>query len=86
LLISKDLLQLDGRGILKKYNESPHLLISSIFSDYEWLPWKFQQVPHAFWEDVNNQRKFVNWVSKELEIKNFDVWYKVSQKVVYGNG
>ena len=67
-------------GLWKKYN-SPLTMLSNVYPEYEWLPWKFTKCPNFYWEDVNNQRKFLDWVGKELGIKEFSDWYKVRFEV-----
>jgi hypothetical protein len=52
-----------------------------VFPTYEWLPWKFASIPKNYWDDVNNQIKFINWAGKELKIKEMSDWYNVSYKV-----
>jgi hypothetical protein len=66
-------------GILKKYTLLQ--LLSHAYPEHEWLPWKFSQTPKNYWEDVNNQRKFMEWASKELNIKDMTDWYKVAVRV-----
>jgi hypothetical protein len=56
-------------------------MLGNIFPDNEWLPWKHEKVPATFWDDLNNQRKFFDWASKELKIKETSDWYKVTLKV-----
>jgi hypothetical protein len=77
-----------GGGLLKgpKYNGSPSLLISTAFPEHEWLPWKFDQVPKRFWDDSKNQRKFLDWVAKELNVKDHNDWYKVTHKDIVSLG
>ncbi len=68
-----------GGGLLAlNYKSSPYLLISTIFPEYEWLPWKFNQTPNGFWNDLNNQRQYVNWKGRQLGIINLEDWYKVA--------
>jgi hypothetical protein len=63
------------------YNGSPSRLLSTLYPEYDWLPWKFDRCPNKFWENVNNQRKFMEWATKELNIKDMSDWYTVSVKV-----
>lgn len=63
------------------YKESIAKMVTSVYSEYEWLPWKFRACPRNFWNDVNNQRKFMEWAGKELGIKSMEDWYKVKHKV-----
>ncbi len=64
------------------YNNSPSLLISTVYSEYKWLPWKFQHVPNGYWEDMKNQKKFMDWVGKQLNYKDMEDWYKVTKEVI----
>jgi hypothetical protein len=52
-----------------------------IYPDYNWLPWKFSTLPLKFWSDVKNQRKFLDWASTQLNIKDMSDWYKITKKV-----
>ncbi len=58
--------------------------LSSVHPKHEWLPWKFQHepVPKGFWGDLSNQRKFIEWATIELEIKEMNDWYKVILSVI----
>ena len=56
-------------------------LLSSVYPDYEWLPWKFSKSPKNMWEDATSQKKFLQWVGNELKIKEMKDWYNVSLQV-----
>jgi hypothetical protein len=79
----QDFKDIGGFGLLHKYKGSPSLLLSTVFPDYDWLPWKFSAVPHNFWNDEKNQRKFMDWAAKQLNIKEIQDWYKLNQKVFF---
>ena len=66
---------------MRKYSYSPPLLLSKMYPDYNWLPWKFKKCPRKYWDDVNNQRKFMDWAGKMLNIKDINDWSKVTTKV-----
>ena len=70
-----------GSGLLSKYNNSPSTLISQVYPEYEWLPWRFKRIPVGYWEDIKNQRKFMQWAAQKLHIKDVNDWYKISYKV-----
>ena len=72
-----------GSSVIEAHNKSPYLLLSSVYPEYEWLPWKFgfNRSPRNWWDDVSNQRKYMDWVSKELHINKLSDWYNVSHKV-----
>ena len=61
---------------------SVYKLVSSVYPEYEWLPWRFHKTPANYWTDVKNQRKFMDWAGKELGIKDMSDWYKVTTRVV----
>jgi hypothetical protein len=66
------------------YKHSAALLLANAYPEYnyEWLPWKFNRLPPFFWDDVKNQRKFVDWVGKVWKIKEKSDWYTVTPNVV----
>ena len=77
----KSLSELGGTSLLQKYNNSLPALLSTMFPGFEWLPWKFFKCPQNYWDDMKNQRKFMDWVVLELKIKEPKDWYTVSSKV-----
>ncbi len=79
----KDIIKLGGRGLLNNvYNGSPSLLVSTVYSEHEWLPWRFYKVSKKFWDDLKNQRVFMDWARKQLNYTNKEDWYKVSAEVI----
>ena len=80
VLILKDLAQLHGRTLLYRYS-SLYQLLSTVFPDYNWEPWKFNKIPRNILDDINTQRKFLEWAGKQLNVKEMSDWYKVTYKV-----
>ena len=63
-------------------NNNSHIeLIKNAYPNYKWLPWKFNHVPKGFWNDTNNVKEYMNWLSEQLNIKTMEDWYKVIEKV-----
>jgi hypothetical protein len=60
------------------YNGSPSLLITTIFPEYGLLPWKFTCGPRKYWDNLENQRKYMDWAAQQLGIKKPSDWYSVS--------
>lgn len=83
IIFPKDICDLGGKQLLNKYNGSPSLLLSTMYPDYDWLIWKFDQVPKNFWHDNKNKRKFFDCVGKQLGINNFQEWQKVLPSVYH---
>jgi hypothetical protein len=63
------------------YIGSPGLLITSVFPEYYLLPWKFVKLQSNYWSSVENQRKFMEWAAKELNIKKPSDWYSITSEV-----
>jgi hypothetical protein len=79
---AKDFADNGASGLLgNKYNGSPLLLLSTLYPEYEWLPWKFSKCPNNFFDDLKNQRKFMDWAAQTMKIKEMSDWYKVTAKV-----
>jgi hypothetical protein len=70
-----------GASLLRMYDDSPPLLITSVFSEHAWLIWRFQVVPKGFWQDEKNQRKFMEWLQNKLQLNSWEDWYSVTRKV-----
>ena len=73
--------KLKAGTLLNQQASSLYKVLSVVYPEYEWLPWKFSNCPRNFWDDEKNQRKFMDWVGKELKIKDMSDWYKVSYRV-----
>ena len=71
-----------GKSFLSQYSGSFFKLLTTVYPDYEWQPWRFINSPHNYWVDVNNQRKFMEWAGKELGIKELNDWYKLENQQV----
>ncbi len=67
--------------LYKVYNGSLVHLVCTIYSEYEWLPWRFAHVPEEYWNDLKNQRNFMDWAGKQINYTNKEDWYKVTKEV-----
>ena len=86
-ITSKSIIDFGGKSLLKFYNDSPIKLITTLFPNHNWLPWKFSQVPKGFWSQIENQKQFIDWLAKELKIEKFEDWYKIQTNVsFFGRG
>ena len=74
---------IDGSGLLINiiiihYNQ--HL--KSIYPNYEWIPWKFHQIPKNYWSNIENQRKYFDWLSNQINFKSNEDWYKLKREIL----
>jgi hypothetical protein len=77
----KQLIDIGGSHLLTVFGGSLSNLLLNVYPNYDWLPWKFTMLPQRYWDDVKNQRKFMQWASKELNIKEMNDWYKATHRV-----
>ena len=62
---NQDLAAFENEDLLEKY---PHQVISSMFPEHNWLPWKFTNLPPNYWDDLVTQRNFLEHSSEQLKI------------------
>jgi hypothetical protein len=55
--------------------------MSTVYPDYQWIPWKFKQTPKFFWHNTENCEKFIEWSEPFLNIKHKDDWQYVTHAV-----
>lgn len=59
---TEDIIKHGGVGLLKIYSGSLTKLLASIFPSVDWKLWQFNKVPNGFWNELVNQKKFVDWL------------------------
>ena len=67
-----------GSGLLSRYGNSPSKVLLSLYPNHNWMMWKFERVPSGFWDSAKNKKLFLDWLSKELKLKQLDDWYRIS--------
>ena len=82
----KDFISHGATALLGKYNNSPSLVLSSVYPEKEWYNWKFAVAPRDTWEDDGSQRKFFDWAANELGLKDLSGWYSVKRRVILQGG
>ena len=75
-----------GGTLLEKYNGSPSKLLMSVYPEYNWILFKFDTVPKNYWDDINNQKEYLDWLGNQLNYKSMDDWYKIRGKDIEENG
>lgn len=72
-----------GRNVLTVYNGSAMRAVQNVYPEHKWLPWKFETVPLGFWEKIDNQRQFFDWLAEQLGYKTYEDWYQVGNPDIY---
>ncbi len=82
--ISKKILSLNyGHFFTNNYNclVTPSIL----YPNYEFLPWKFKNVPKGWWNNINNITFFLKWLEKELGWSKPEDWYNITVDILCSN-
>jgi very-short-patch-repair endonuclease len=83
----KDIKINKGHGLLARYyKDSPILfvktIVRNIYPEYEWLDWNFNKTPQGYWDNKENQRKFMDWLGKKLSYETMEDWYKLNIDII----
>ncbi len=67
-----------GRDLINKYYHGSHIkFLQTIFPEYEWLEWKFNRVPNGFWRNIENHKKYANYLGQILKYTKMEDWYNI---------
>jgi len=59
-----------GALLNKRFGGSPVGLLNSVYSDYEFLPWRFSSVSRGFFNDPKNIKLYIDWLKKTVGVKD----------------
>jgi hypothetical protein len=82
-----DIVERGGASMMTSiYENSPSKALQTVYPEINWQIWRFEKVPNRFWDNLANQRDYMNWIANHLDIKCMDDWYKVSSVDVINMG
>ena len=62
-----------GGGFLQSvYQNSLYTALSTVYPDLKLVPWLFEKAPSKFWKDKENHKKYFDWLSEQLQIKQWN--------------
>src|SRR6266540_3951192 len=67
-----------GARPLKPFGDSLLPLLKDYLPEYEWLEWRFRQVPKGFWDKRANRLRYLNWLGQQLGFQRPEDWYQLS--------
>lgn len=73
-------------GLINKYNNSHIQLLTAVYTEHEWLEWKFKYTSNKFWSNPINHKKFTDWLGKKLGYIELDHWYSITRDIIFDNG
>jgi hypothetical protein len=56
-------------------------MLSTVYPEYKWLPWKFVKTKNNFTKEQSNHKELVDDLGKQLNIKELSDWYKITNEV-----
>lgn len=66
-----------GTGLLNKFNGSHTEALMTLYPDASWAPWRFNSTPQTYFDRVENQRIYLDWLGKRLNFTKQEDWYKI---------
>jgi len=63
--------------VLFRYGNVLGYAVMALYPEFNWKPWKFEELPSNFWEDRRRHRELFDWLGELLEIRRLDDWYRV---------
>jgi hypothetical protein len=72
-----------GAGLVR---HSFVLSLREAYPNHDWLEWRFPIVSPDFWNNRDNQLRFVEWAGRKLGYKTLDHWYAVSREKLVNLG
>lgn len=65
-------------GVLRLYKDSIYEMLRSVYPQYQWVPWKFHQMPRQIFKDDGILQDALRHVEVELRVTEPEDWYRIS--------
>src|SRR5690606_34282021 len=56
------------------------VLLTCLYHEYKWHHWRLGNVSKGYWNDIENQRSFMDWFGMKLGIKTYEDWLNISRQ------
>lgn len=80
---SSDFVSNQGRMLLRRYRDSVAAAVIDLVPRRQWCEWKFTRVPLGFWDHLENRRRYVLWLGKQLGYRSAKDWSLVCRRHFY---
>ncbi|MBF0349910.1 MAG: hypothetical protein HQM11_02710 [SAR324 cluster bacterium] len=75
-----DLAKADTRHwLISKPEITLEAIAKLLFPEHNWLSWKFQDCPEAFWADHENCQRYLEWLASVYQIHAAEEWYQIGR-------
>jgi hypothetical protein len=71
-----------GFYLLEKYS-NPINALYTLYPEYPWPLWTLENVPHNYWSEISNHKKFMDWMGAQLGITSHEQWYGVKESRIF---
>jgi len=85
-LSAEAMLQNCGASLGYYYKGSPSKALMDVYPEHDWKLWKFGSLPKRFWNPIENQRQYFDWLKLHLGYSDMEDWYKVTIEDFHRNG
>jgi hypothetical protein len=75
-----------GGGVLANYGNSIFKALNAVYPEMNFKSWQFAKAPNSFWEDDANQREYLEYIGKQLNVNIMEDWYKITMSDYYKVG
>jgi hypothetical protein len=62
------------------------LLLMKLYPEYNWKQWQMDIVPRGFWDVLENQRTYLDWLGTQLNVSHWEDWYDITREQVIERG
>ena len=75
----------NGSGLISKYSSVINIL-KRVYPQKDWYIWKFKNIGICnFWDNFENHKIYMEWLSKELNYSSMEDWYGISSNIIIDN-
>lgn len=83
----RDVMKMGGSTLINSYyGGSLVKMLMALYPQHKWQLWRFEKPPSGFWDDVQNQKHFFEWLGQYLGIKSPDEWLNVDTITIANHG
>ncbi len=76
-----------AKYLLKRFDNSFVKALQFAYPTHKWHFWKLaHQISYGFWNEMNNQRDFMEWLRDDLGFKDMTDWYKMTSHHIKSRG
>jgi len=76
-ITNADIIAHGGAALLRRHGQSAAQLLAAQYPEHAWQPWRFSRTPAHWWQSLEQQRRYLEWLALQLGYHTMEDWYKV---------